>query len=254
MKTITVCNQKGGVGKTTTSTALAAGLMLRGRKVLLIDCDPQGNSTDTYRASMAEGSPTLADLLFSDVPADQCVQHTETGDILAADQLLRHPERFLEGLAAFFRMKQRLAPLMGNYDHIIIDTPPNVSLLLQNALIASDGVIVPVTCDRYSLKGMTQFSQTLLDIKTQGNSALRILGLLLVRYDGRTKLTKEALSGIPAVAEELGTDLFDTYIRESVKAREAQATRSTLFDWAPESTTAQDYNAFIDELVRKEIL
>lgn len=254
MKTITVCNQKGGVGKTTTSTALAAGLKLRKKKVLLIDCDPQGNSTDTYRASMEDGAPTLADLLFSDADARACIQHTEAGDILAADSLLKQPERFLEGLSAFFRLKQRLSPIMGDYDFIIIDTPPNVSLLLQNALIASDGVIVPITCDRYSLKGMTQFSQTLLDIKTQGNPGLRILGLLVVRYDSRTNLTKEAISGLPVVAEKLGTGIFDTYIRESVRAREAQAARNTLFAWAPDSTTAHDYNDFIDELIRKEIL
>lgn len=254
MKTITVCNQKGGVGKTTTATALAAGLKFRNKKVLLIDCDPQGNSSDTYRASMAEGSPTLADLLFSDVDAAACIQHTQAGDILAADPLLKHPERFLDGLSAFYRLKTRLAPIMDNYDHVIIDTPPNVSLLLQNALIASDGVIVPVTCDRYALKGLAQFSQTLLDIKAQGNPALRILGLLVVRYDGRTNLAKEAIEGLPGVAEALGTEVFDTYIRESVKVRVAQASRWTLFAGAPNSTTAEDYFAFINELGRKGIV
>lgn len=254
MKIITVCNQKGGVGKTTTSTALASGLTAIGKSVLLVDCDPQRNSSDTYRANTAEGYPTLADLLFTNEPAVDCIQHAAAGDILAADTLLGDADKHLRGITGYYRLKDRLEPLMSLYDHIILDTPPNLGILLQNALVATEGVIVPVTCGRYALQGMAQFAETLAEVKTRPNPALNVLGLLLVKYDSRTKLSREIIEGLPGVAEILGTSVFETKIRTSIKTEEAQATRTTLFEYAPNSTTAQDYMALIEELKTKGVI
>lgn len=254
MKIIAVSNQKGGVGKTTTATSLAYGLKMRGKKVLLVDCDPQGNSTDTWRAKNTDGHATLSDLLFSNEPAEECIQHTEIGDILAADTVLEDAEKYLKGLSGYFRLKNRLAPLLPLYDYIILDTPPNLGLILQNALVAAEGVIVPVTCGRYALQGMGRFTETVAEIKAIGNTELKVLGLLLVRYNGRTRLAKEITNGLPAITEALGTEVFDTKIRRTEEVERSQAVRLPLYQYSPNATATQDYSSLIDELTMKGVL
>lgn len=254
MKVIAVSNQKGGVGKTTTATNLAYGLQLKGKKVLLVDADPQGNSTDTWRAKNTDGYPTLSDLLFSNEPAEECIQHTEIGDILAGDPILEDAEKHLKGVAGYFRMRNRLASLKEIYDYVIIDTPPNLGLLLQNALIAADGVIVPVTCGRYALQGMSRFIDTVNDVKAQPNPDLKVLGLLLVRYMGNTVLARDIVEGLPELTNELGTEVFETKIRNTVEVEKAQAVRMPLEQYSPESTAAIDYIDFIQELEKRGIL
>lgn len=254
MKIIAVSNQKGGVGKTTTATNLAYGLQKLGKKVLLVDCDPQGNSTDTWKASNRDGYSTLADLLFSNEPAEECVQHTEVGDILAGDPVLEDAEKHLKGVAGYFRLKNRLAPLRDNYDYIIIDTPPNLGILLQNALIAAEGVIVPVTCGRYALQGMGRFMETVAEVKAQPNPDLKVLGLLLVRYDGRTLLAKEVTNGLPEITESLNTTVFDTKIRRTEEVEKAQAARQPLIEYSPMATATEDYHNLIEELTKRGIV
>lgn len=254
MKIIAVSNQKGGVGKTTTATTLAYGLKLRGKKVLLVDCDPQGNSTDTWRARNTEGFPTLSDLLFTDEPAESCVQHTEIGDILAGDPVLEDADKHLKGVAGYFRLKKRLEPLLDSYDHIILDTPPNLGILLQNALIAAEGVIVPVTCGRYSLQGMGRFIETVNDVKAQPNPTLRVLGMLLVKYSGRTVLAREVVSGLPELTAKLGTGVFDTKIRRTEAVEKSQAHRAPLQRYSPDATATQDYDALIDEFIERGVI
>lgn len=254
MKIIAVSNQKGGVGKTTTATTLAYGLKLRGKKVLLVDCDPQGNSTDTWRANNKTGFPTLADLLFTNELAESCIQHTEMGDILAGDPVLEDAEKHLTGFAGFFKLKRRLESLLPLYDHIILDTPPNLGILLQNALIAAEGVIVPVTCGRYALQGMGRFVETVNDVKSQPNPGLEILGMLLVQYAGRRVLAREVVAGLPDLAGKLGTRVFDTKIRRTEMVEKAQAERVPLQRYAPEATAAVDYAALIDELGKRGVI
>lgn len=251
---IAVSNQKGGVGKTTTATNLAYGLQLKGKKVLLVDSDPQGNSTDTWRANNSEGYPTLSDLLFTNEPVEECIQHTEVGDILAGDPILEDAEKHLKNVAGYYRLKTRLEPLKSLYDYIIIDTPPNLGILLQNALIAADGVIVPVTCGRYSLQGMSRFIDTVNEVKLQPGVKLEVLGLLLVRYMDRTVLARDVVDGLPELTKELGTNVFDTKIRNTVEVEKAQAARVPLEQYSPESTAAIDYMEFIEELEKRGIL
>ena len=254
MKIIAISNQKGGVGKTTTATILAFGLKLRGKKVLLVDCDPQGNSTDTWRAKNTDGYPTLSDLLFTNDPAEDCIQHTEIGDILAGDPVLEDAEKHLKGVAGYFRLKKRLEPLVALYDHIILDTPPNLGILLQNALIAAEGVIVPINCGRYSLLGMSRFIETVDEVRSQPNPNLQVLGMLLVRYKGRTQLAREVVDGLPVLSEKLGTSVFDTKIRNTEEVEKSQAHRLPLQRFSPGATATLDYEALIDELIGKEIL
>lgn len=166
MKIYTVSNSKGGCCKSTTSTALATMLNEKGRKVLLIDADPQGNSTDTYRAE-TNGVATLYDVILDSdpLPMNEVIQHTDRGDIVASDKLLSDADKILSGdVSGMYRMADALSELK-SYDYVIIDTAPALNILLFNCLIASDGVIIPVTTDRYSLQGLSQLNTSIREIQ-----------------------------------------------------------------------------------------
>lgn len=254
MEVIVVANQKGGIGKTTTATAMSSILAKQGYLTLLIDADMQGNSTDTYRAGI-EGQATLYDVLLesgsSRTSIVEAIQHTEVGQIVAGDPLLRKADEILNGdVNGLYRLQDALFELKG-YDFVIIDTAPSMNSLLYNCLITADKVIVPITADRYGLQGLSQLNQTIQAIKKRQNPKLSIAGLLLVKFNERTNLSKEVKESLESVAEQMDTKLFQTTIRESIKAKEAQALRQALIDYAPNSTTALDYVAFVNELVKE---
>lgn len=248
---IAITNQKGGVGKTTTALAMAAALKNKGYKVLLVDTDPQGNATDTYRAQV-DGTATLYDLMFEGEPAEGCIQHTAHGDIIAADPLLKDADRHLDGISGTYCLRERLEPIKDEYDYILIDTPPTLGVLLTNALTAADKVIIPVTADRYGVQGMSQLQQTLADIKKYTNPGLTVDGLLVVRYNARTNLARTLHEALVNVAVQFNTKVYKTTVRESTKAKEAQAARASLFEYAPSSTTASDYSEFVNEFLKGE--
>ena len=254
MRVITIANQKGGIGKTTTATCVSSILNAMGHKTLLIDMDVQCNSTDTYRAE-TEGVATLYDLILDDNPCslEEAIQHTESGDIIAGDPQLMHADMKLSMQAdAFFKLADALEKVEG-YDFIVIDTNPAVNVLLHNALVASDEVIIPITADRYAVKGLAQLTETIAAVKRRLNPKLNIAGLLLVKYNERTVLNRDIREGLEESAKMAGTKLFDTYIRESIKCRESQTRRMTLIAYAPKCTTETDYEAFVNnELLGKE--
>ena len=248
MKTFVVANQKGGIGKTTTATALSAILNEKGKRTLLIDADMQCNSTDTYRAKY-EGEITLYDVLFSDDEIADAVQHTEIGDIVPSDPLLRESEMKLgTDVSLVSVLKKKLKKLAG-YDYVVIDTAPNLGNLMFSCLLAADSVIVPTTADRYSLQGLAQLKETLDKICYSFDKEVLIEGLLLVKFNGRMRLSRDIAEILDNVSKEFGTKLFKTRIRESAKAREAQALRKSLIEYAPKSTTAKDYYDFENELI-----
>lgn len=251
-KVIVIANQKGGVSKTTTATAIASGLKQKGYKVLLIDTDPQGNASDTYKAKI-EGEPTLYDLLCNNEPIRDCIQKTVAGDIIAADPLLSQAENMLNKTGKEHILKKAAQPILNEYNYIIIDTPPTLGILLLNALTFANILIVPITADRYSLQGLSQLTETVDAVKEYTNPSLKIAGLLLSKYNNRTNLSREVAEGMPQIAEKMSTIIFNTSIRESIAAKEAQATRETIFSYAPKSTTAQDYLTFIDELLESGV-
>lgn len=249
MKVFVVANQKGGIGKTTTATNLA-GILSRQGKTLLIDADPQGNSSNTYGATIDEVA-TLYDVIIDEekLPIDEAIQHLPNGDIVASDPLLSKAEKMLDGdVEGFYRLKDAL-DLLTDYEYVVIDTAPSLNVILYNCLIAADQVIIPVTADAYAMQGIRQLYDTIQAVKRRQNRSLTIAGLLLVKYSGRSNLEKTTRQEISKQAEEMGTKLFDTTIRECVKTKEAQEMKQLLIDYAPNCNTCQDYIAFVNELI-----
>ena len=251
---ICIANQKGGIGKTTTATSIATILSDKGYKTLLIDSDLQGNSTDTYRASF-EGVAPLYDILLEENPADinDTIQHTEMGDIIASDPLLREADSKLstKGIAGYKILKKALSHLMG-YDFVIIDTAPTINMVLRNVLTASDYVVIPITADRYGFQGLFELNASIKDAQ-ELNEKLKIAGILLVRYNNRTILAREVRDTLISEAHNIGTELFRTSIRECNKVKEAQTVQSTLLKYDKSCTASKDYIALVDELL-KEIM
>jgi len=243
-----VANQKGGIGKTTTATNLAGILGKRG-KVLLIDADPQGNSTSTYDAKV-EDCATLYDVIIDSekLPIEDAVQHMPNGDIVASDPLLAKAEKMLDGdVEGFYRLKDAIDMLDG-YDYVVIDTAPSLNIILYNCLIAADKVIIPVTADTYAMQGIDQLNDTIMAVKRRQNRNLEIAGLLLVKYSGRSNLERETKAQIEEHADKMGTKLFNTTVRECIKTKEAQEQKKLLIDYAPKCNTCLDYIEFVDEL------
>lgn len=247
--TYVIANQKGGIGKTTTATTLAGVLGKKG-KTLLIDADPQGNSTSTYQA-VIEDQATLYDVMVDSdaLPIEDAIQHMENGDIVASDPLLAKAGKLLDGnVEGLYRLQDALDVLDG-YDYIVIDTAPSLDVVLYNCLIAADQVIIPVTADAYAMQGLSKLNDTIKAVQKRQNPKLQIAGLLLVKYGGRSRLEKNVREEITDVANQIGTKLFATAIRECVKTKEAQMNKKLLIDYAPNCTTMQDYCAFVEELL-----
>ena len=250
-KIIAVANQKGGTGKTTTSTCLAGALQLLGKKVLLVDCDAQCNATDTYGAQTQDVC-TIYDVLTQQGTVEEGIQHCKDGDILPSDpKEMKNIDIVLaQDMNRNIRLKMALKEISHQYEYIILDTPPQIGISLVNALIAADSVIVPITADRYAMTGLKQLSQTLAEVKTFFNPNLKIEGLLLNQYKGRENLSKEALEDLPEKAKGMGTTLLDVKIRLSMGVRKAQAERHSLFvgDTA-KCTSAEDFKALARYIV-----
>lgn len=251
MKIVAVCNQKGGVGKTTTATALASGLKLKGYKTLLVDTDPQGNATDTFGADM-ENSSTVYTMFMGECTAAAAIQPTEQGDIIPGDLRMSAADMTFTKQGREYLLKKALAPIAEQYDYIIIDTPPALGIITINALTAAHSLIIPMLADRYSLQGIAQLSETIGTVREYSNSDLVVDGILLTRYNGRTVLNRDVRETIEELAGNWSTKVFETTIRQSIAISEAQTQQESIFHYAPISTTGQDYTAFVDEYVGGE--
>lgn len=257
MKTIVIANQKGGIGKTTTATTLASILESKGYRTLFIDADKQCNSTDTYRAISADGIPTLYDVILDeDDPCSikEAIQKTEIGEIVPSDKYLRKADKILYDnvVDGLFKLKEALYEIENEYDYVVIDTAPSIDSILNNCLIAADSVIVPITADRYAIQGLSQLIETIRAIKKRYNQKLSVAGLLLVKFKERTRLSRDVKDSLEEVTEKLGTRLFKTTIRETVKVSEAQIVRQKLIEYAPSCTAAKDYISFVEEFLEGE--
>ena len=245
---IAITAQKGGTGKTTTAATLAAGLTLKGFKVLLIDLDQQGSLSFICKAD-ATGKTTLG-ILTREITAEEAIQPVGIADIIPANKSLAGAEAALKETGGEYRLREALEPVKSKYDFIIIDCPPALSSLTINALTAADKVIVPAQADVLSLTGITQLYDTCKLVKKYTNKELEIAGILLARHSNRAVLKRdleEVLRG--QLAQQMHSKVFTATIREAVAINEAQYMQQSLFDYAGSSKVADDYRAFIDELL-----
>lgn len=244
---ISITNQKGGVGKSTTAYALGTGLKQRGFKVLLIDFDAQGNITNT--ANTEDDTNSIYDVMLKKVKAAEAIQQTLQTDILIASRNLTSLNMELNGPGKEFRLKEILENLKSIYDFIIIDTPPALDVLTINALTASDNVIIPSQADIYSLQGIGQLYETIQAVKQYCNKDLKISGILLTRFNSRNILSRDMVELIKETAKQINTSLYNSVIRECISIKEAQASQQNIFNYAPKSNAAIDYNSFISEFL-----
>lgn len=241
---ITLTNQKGGVGKTTTSCALATGLGKAGQRVLGIDLDPQGNFAFSLGQDSDDGDGVY-EVLTGRIPVKEAIRQTECCDVIPSNILLSS----FNDTKSQYVLKTALEDVLDDYDYIIIDTPPSLNILTVNAYTAADFLIIPMSSDILSLVGVTQLKETVDSVRASYNKQLKILGILLTRYNKRTLLSQEVDEMAQQLAVQLGTCVFETKIRNGVAAAEAPAHGECIFDYAPRSNPAKDYLEFIKEVV-----
>ena len=247
MEIITVINQKGGVGKTTTAHSLATGLKKRDKKVLLIDLDPQANLTFTALRTTPEHS--IFDVLINGKNIKECIYHNSDMAFIPASSNLAIMDNLLNDTGKEYRLKEALKILENEYDYIIIDTPPALGILTINSLTASHKAIITAQADIYSLQGIKQLSQSIEAVKKYCNKNLLIDGVLLTRYNSRSILTKDMTENMKRMAESIGTKLYKSKIRECTAIKEAQAIGQNIFDYAKKSNATKDYEEFINEIL-----
>lgn len=243
--TISVVLQKGGVGKSTTSQALASTLGFKHKKVLLIDLDPQTNIT--YSSGVDNPKRTITDVLGEDCKADEAVIECKYYDLLAADSYLTNVER---AEVEPTLLKNVIAPLKSKYDFIIIDTPPALGNLSVNALVASDYVVIPTEPRPFSLQGLGRLHSTIESVRNGYNSNLKVLGILLIKYHNRTVLNRDIKDMIEDYAKQMNTIVFNATIREGIAVAEAQTVRQPLIDYAKNSNPNIDYKGFTSEVLK----
>ena len=250
-KIIAIANQKGGVGKTTTSVNLAAGLAYLGKKILLIDLDPQGNATQGLGAR-ANVQLSTYDLLLKDVSVDDCLIKLKIPpiDIIPATVELAGGEVEIVSVPKGREslLKNKLEPIKHRYDFIIMDCPPSLGLLNQNALTAADSVIIPVQCEYYALDGLTQLLSTIRYIQKLYNPRLSIEGVVLTMFDSRNKLTFDVQQEVRKYFKET---TYRTCIPRNVRLSEAPSHGSSIFEHDINSTGARAYASLAKEVIAR---
>lgn len=248
-KVITVATQKGGVGKTTTTYALATILSHRGFRVLTVDMDPQGNLSFAMNAEM-EKSAIIYDVLKGNIKAAFAVQHRAVVNIIPTNILLSAIEMEFTGKGREFLLKNALESLKNDYDYILIDSPPGLGVLTVNALVAADYLILPMLADIFSLQGLTQVYDTVIHVKNTCNSNIKIAGILFNKFNARTKLAREVQGTALLIAEQINVKVFNTTIRNCLALAEAQSIQCDVVNYAPRSTGIADYMSLVDELAK----
>lgn len=250
-----IVNQKGGVGKTTTAVNLAAGLAIRGKRVLLIDCDPQGNATTGLGIDKSAVEFTLYETILAIVenPDDtealrrSIVKVSDNLDVVSATLDLAGAEPILlNAVGKELILKDALEPLLGEYDWIILDAPPSLGILTVNLLSASDGVLVPMQCEFYALEGLSQLLKTIDVVRRRLNPKLLVSKVLLTMYDPRNRLTQQVTD---EVRQFFGKKVSDIAIPRNVRLSEAPSFGSAAVVQFPSSKGATAYMEFVDEVL-----
>lgn len=239
MQVISIINQKGGVGKTTTAHNLAAGLRLQKKKVLLIDLDAQCNLTLLERAN--NNTYNIFNVLTGKVKLNAAIQN----DFIAGSKNLV----LLQNKPGAEQILKFVLQSAQDYDFVIIDTPPALGIITINALTASNYIIITSTADLLPIQGLNDLYRTVQTVKKNSNPKLKILGILITRFNKRTVLGKAMLKSLNDIATKIGTKVFSTEIRDSIAIKEAQAKQQDIFTYSRYSTAGRDYKSFTQEIM-----
>lgn len=251
-RVISVANQKGGVGKTTTTVNLGACLADAGKRVLLIDMDAQGNATSGIGIKKSDVVNDIYDVLVNEVPIKEVIQQTarERLEIAPATIQLSGAEIELTSMMAReSRLKLALKDVIDEYDFILIDCPPSLGHLTINSFSASDSILIPVQCEYYALEGLSQLLNTIRLVQKHFNPDLRIEGVLLTMYDARTNLGSEVVEEVRKYFRER---VYDTIIPRNVRLSEAPSHGKSIIDYDPKSKGAENYHALAKEVMNRE--
>ena len=249
---IAVANQKGGVGKTTTAINLAACLSVKGKKVLLIDMDPQGNTTSGVGIDKNELESTIYDLMIGESSISDCIVENvfEDMDLIPTNVDLAAAEIELIGVERKeFILKDEIDFVKDKYDFIIIDCPPALSMLTINAMTTADSVIVPIQCEYYALEGLSQLLHTINLVSERLNPTLAIEGIVFTMYDGRTNLSQQVVENVRV---NLGGNVYDSIIPRNIRLAEAPSYGLPIIKYDPKSAGAEAYMALATEVINKE--
>ena len=245
-RVIAFANQKGGVAKTTTTLNLGVAFQERGLRVLLVDLDPQGNLTMSQGLNPDAIERSMFDVLVHRVPIDEVIHQREV-DIAVSSIDLAGAELALSAQIGRERALQKaLTPVKGRYDFVLIDTPPSLGLLTVNALVAANGVIVPVQCEYLSLRGLVQLENTLSMVRENLNPDVEIQGILATMYDRRTLHSREA---VEILQENFGDLVFETKIRKTVRFAEAPVKGQSVLSYDPTGNAAETYRDLAKEVL-----
>ena len=250
MIVIAIANQKGGVGKTTTAINLAAALAMRGRRTLLVDLDPQGNSSISYLD--VRGLPrSMYDVLSNGTPLTDIITASPVDklDVAPARIALAKLESQLIGeVDAHFRLKDRLDVVADRYEFAVIDTPPALGLITVNALVAATHLLIPVQSSYFALEGTDDLLETVEKIRSRPNPNLKLLGAVITLHDKRTTLARDVQK---AITEVFGDRVFRTTISKSIRLEESPAHKESIFTFAPQSTGAYEYYRLCEEVIER---